>query len=138
MRTGGADKDDGLARFQGANAMQHFQLEQRPALPGFAGNLAEGFFGHARIVLEEHAGHVEPVIEVAHVADKTYHRADADVGIVHGIDLGARIERRGLHANRHGSAPGHGRKKRHFIALAHRLVELAEVFVARAHQVLLG
>lgn len=28
--------------------------------------------------------------------------------------------------------------KRHFVALAHRLVELAEVFVARAHQVLLA
>ncbi|MNN37313.1 hypothetical protein D3C81_1512520 [compost metagenome] len=138
MGAGRADEDNRLARFQGADAVQHFQLEQRPALLGLDGNLAEGLFGHARIVFEEHPGDVEAVIEVAHVADKTHHRTHADIGIVHGIDFGTRVERGGLHANRHGSASGHSRKERHFIALADRLVELAQVFVAGAHQVLLA
>lgn len=41
------------------------------------------------------------IIEIAHVADEADHRADADIGGVHRIKLGARIERRRLDANRY-------------------------------------
>ena len=50
------------------------------------------------------------------------------------FDPGAEVN--AMHANRHGSASGHSREKGHFIAIAHRLIELAQVFVAGAHQVL--
>src|SRR5471030_2284303 len=42
MGTGGSNEDDRLTRFQGADAVQHFKLEQRPALLGLDGNFAQG------------------------------------------------------------------------------------------------
>ncbi len=81
--------------------MENLQTQQRPALLGLDGDLGQGLLGHPRIMLEKHAGHFLPGIEVAHIADKADHRADADIGRVQGIDLGTRIKRRVLDPNGH-------------------------------------
>ena len=111
MRASSGDEDDGLARFQRADAVQHFQLEQRPALFGFHGDLGQGLFGHAGVMLQEHPRHVVAVIEVADIADKTHHRADADIGSVHRVDFDAGVKRRGLYTDGHAQPPVTGGKK---------------------------
>ncbi|APC20289.1 hypothetical protein BME99_05605 [Pseudomonas protegens] len=93
MGTGRADKHNGLARLQGADAVQDFQLQQRPALLGFGGDLAQGLFGHARVVFKKHAVDILPIIEIAHVADKTDHRTHPGIRGVHGVDFSPGIER---------------------------------------------
>ena len=105
MGTGGADKDDGLARLQRANPMQDFHAQQRPTLTGFGFDLGQGLFGHAGIMLQQHAGDCFAVIKVAHVTDKADHRADAQIGVMQGTQLSPRIEGRSLHTNSHNGVP---------------------------------
>ena len=82
--------------------MEDLQAQQRPALPGLGGDLAEGLLGHARIMFEEHPADLATVVEVAHVADEADHRADADVLRMQGVKLLPRIESCLLDADGHG------------------------------------
>ncbi|MOA12299.1 hypothetical protein D3C78_1322810 [compost metagenome] len=71
MAAGGADEDDRLARLQVADAVDDLHAEQRPARPRLLDDAGQGLLGHARIVLEGHAGDLLAVVVVAHVADET-------------------------------------------------------------------
>src|SRR5471032_1777175 len=105
MSTGNPDEHDGLTRLKRPYPMQHLKPEQRPALSGLGSDLLQGLFGHAGIMLQEHPRHFPPVIEIPHVADKTHHRTNADIGGMQRIDLGTGIELSHLDPNRHCQPP---------------------------------
>ena len=102
MGAGGADEDDGLARFQATDAMQDIDPEQRPALLRLFDDARQGLFGHAGKVFEEQPADVAPVVEIPHVPHETHHGTDTGVGGMQGIEFLAGIEGRGLHTNGHG------------------------------------
>ena len=56
-------------------------------------------------MLEKHAGHILPVIEVPHVADEAGDRADSQIGGMQRVKLRAGIERALLNTNRHAQPP---------------------------------
>ncbi len=105
MCTRGPDEHDRLAWLQRADPMQYLQAQQWPALLGLLHDLLQRFFRHAGRMLEKHAGHILPVIEVPHVADEAGHRADAQVGGMQRVQLRAGIERALLNTNRHAQPP---------------------------------
>src|SRR5690606_12338195 len=101
MGAAGTDEDDGLARLQTADAMDDLDTQQRPALTRFIGNPGQGLLGHAGKMFEEHAADFAPLVEVAYIADEAHLRANAEVGGMQGIELGAGIEGLGLYTDGH-------------------------------------
>ncbi len=80
---------------------------------------------------------VTPLIEIPNIADKTDHRADAQVGSMQRVDFSAWVEGCRLDANAHYQPPVTGGKTR----LHHHRTKARSACtapVASAHQVLLG
>ena len=86
MGAGGTDEDDRLPRFESADSMENFQLEQRPALARLLDDFLQCLFRHAGRMLEKHPGDILAIIEIANVADKAGYRADAEIGRVQRVE----------------------------------------------------
>ncbi|MNU93644.1 hypothetical protein D3C71_835900 [compost metagenome] len=75
MRTGDANEDNFLTGPHFANAVDHRDATERPALTRVNHNIRQGFFGHSRIMLQGQRFYAVAEIMIADFAGKSHHSA---------------------------------------------------------------